>query len=145
MCSILCECKPASSSSGVAVVRDGSVAGSVHPGFPAALPLPQPAHHRALSSPGEGVSAGIQPVGQRLALASSCNTHPLSLTQSVRRTDRRSLRCLNLNLTIFFMPQPMMSAPLYVSLTTKFDGCNINQATAVQRCQRYNRSSSGLN
>lgn len=78
-------------SSGVSVGCDGSVAGPVHPGFPAALPLSQPAHQRAVSSPREGAAAGLQSVWQRLAhtSTSSSNTHHLCLTESVWGSDGR--------------------------------------------------------
>lgn len=68
-------------SSGVSVVCDGSVAGSVPLGFPAAVPLPQPAHQRTLSAPRERAAAGPQSVGPRLPVTStSCGyTHHLRL------------------------------------------------------------------
>lgn len=122
------DCKHLSSFSGVAVACDGSVAGSLHPGFPAALPLSQPAHQRALSAPGEGDAAGKQSIRQRLSLASSCDTHPLSLTQSVWGTDRRSLQYSHLKLSLF-MSRSMMSTPRYMSLTKESIRCNINQPT----------------
>lgn len=76
-------------SSGVSVVCDGSVAGSVHPRFPAALPLPQSAHQRAVSPPREGAAAGTQSVWQRLALALPGHTSRLSLTRNVWGRDMR--------------------------------------------------------
>lgn len=127
-CFSMCDCKHVSSFSGVTVACDGSVAGSLHPGFPAALPLSQPAHQRALSAPGEGDAAGTQSIRQRLSLAASCDTHPLSLTQSVRGTDRRSLQYSHLNLSLF-MSRSMMSTPRYMSLTNESIRCNINQPT----------------
>lgn len=64
------------------MVCDGPVAGSVHPGLPAALPLPQAEHHRALAAPRQGAAAGTHSPRQRLPDASSspCNPNCLRLT-----------------------------------------------------------------